>query len=236
MGKKIGILTICLGKYDIFFEDFHYSFEKNFLKNHEKTYFLFTDSEIKELSNVSKIPEEKKGWPFDTMMRFHMFNKISEKLKNFDYLFFFNINMLAVKEVGEEILPTKENNFLMGVNHPGFYNKEKAEFPYERNLKSQFFISSEKGNHYFQGCFNGGTAESFLEMSKILAEKADIDMKNNIIPIWHDESMLNWYYKDKNPLLLPSDYAYPETWNLPFKKIIVQRDKQKYGGHEYLRS
>jgi hypothetical protein len=165
-----------------------------------------------------------------------MFNKIKDKLSEYDYIYFFNVNMLVTKEVGEEVLPNESNNYLMGVNHPGFYNKQKEEFPYERNSNSQCFIPLNEGNYYFQGCFNGGRSKEFLEMSEILQNKTDIDIKNGIIPIFHDESMLNWYYKDKNPLLLPSDYAYPEMWSIPFKRIIIQRDKQNYGGHEYLRS
>ena len=30
-------------------------------------------------------------------------------------------------------------------------------------------------------------------------------------------------------------YAYPESWALPLKKIIVQLDKNKYGGYDHLR-
>lgn len=233
---KIGILTICLGKYNIFFDDLYYSFEKKFLPAHGKTYYVFSDSEIKEYDNVKKIYQEKRGWPYDTMMRFHMFNKMKEELLKNDYLFFFNVNMLAVKEIGDEVLPGKENDFLMGVNHPGFYHRPNIDFPYERNPKSECYIPMDEGKFYYQGCFNGGKSDVFLEMSQKLEEKTDLDLKNGIIPLFHDESMLNWYYKDKNPLLMPPSHAYPEMWNLPFKKIMVQRDKQNYGGHDYLRS
>jgi hypothetical protein len=61
------------------------------------------------------------------------------------------------------------------------------------------------------------------------------DLKNNIMPIWHDESALNWYFLNKTPLLVDCSYAYPESWEIPFKKKIIQRDKNKYGGYEYLR-
>lgn len=41
---KIGILYICTGKYEKFFDEFFSSFEEKFLTNHEKYYFVFTDS------------------------------------------------------------------------------------------------------------------------------------------------------------------------------------------------
>jgi hypothetical protein len=55
------------------------------------------------------------------------------------------------------------------------------------------------------------------------------------MPIWHDESALNWYYLDKSPLLVDSSYAYPEGWSIPFNKKIIQRNKNNYGGYDYLR-
>ena len=33
-------------------------------------------------------------------------------------------------------------------------------------------------------------------------ELIDEDIKNSKIPIWHDESYWNWYYKDKNVRVL----------------------------------
>ena len=66
------------------------------------------------------------------------------------------------------------------------------------------------------------------------------DLDNNIIPLWHDESVLNKYVLNKKPLILDCRYLYPEGKNLrPFKKDIkiLIRDKAnpKYGGHAYLR-
>ena len=74
---KIGILTICTGKYTIFFDSLYESLEKHFLKGYEKTYYVFTDGEIREEDNVVRIEQTKLGWPYDTMMRFNMFNGIS---------------------------------------------------------------------------------------------------------------------------------------------------------------
>jgi hypothetical protein len=73
-------------------------------------------------------------------------------------------------------------------------------------------------------------------MSKILETKIDIDLNNNIIPIWHDESALNWFFKDNKIHSLSPSYAYPESSIMPFQKKIVQLDKYKYGGHMYLRN
>jgi hypothetical protein len=232
---NIGILYICTGKYNVFFEQFYESSENYFLNDYKKTYYVFTDSEIKPRNNIKIINQKFLGWPYDTMKRFHMFNSIKNYLENEDFLFFLNANMKIVDFINHEIIPTEKNNFLMGVKHPGFYNSSKNSFTYERRKESNFYIPYEEGKFYYQGCFNGGKTEHYLKMSDTLSNMIDDDLKKDIIPIWHDETALNWYFKDKNPLLLEPSYAYPELWDLPIEKKIIQLDKNKYGGHNYLR-
>lgn len=235
---NIGILYICLGKYNQFFEHFYKSAHENFLINHKKTFFVFTDDpQSKEGKDDVVITYQKKlGWPHDTMKRFHMFNSITDKMENIDYLFFLNANMDFNQEIKEEVIPGEENDYLMGVQHPGFFNKPVDLYPYERRSKSQFYIPYGEGKIYYQGSFNGGRKDEFLNMSFLLEEKMNKDLKNNITPVWHDESALNWYYKDKNPLIVHPGYSYPEMWNLRFDKKIINIDKNKYGGHQHLRS
>jgi hypothetical protein len=72
-------------------------------------------------------------------------------------------------------------------------------------------------------------------MSNILNEKINEDIRNNITPIYHDESALNWYFLDKNPLVMDCGYAYPSNIDVPFEKKIIQRNKMDYGGYEFLR-
>lgn len=233
---NIGILLICTGKYTVFFNTVYDSCEEFFLKGHKKTYYVFTDGEIKKGDNIIKIHQENLGWPHNTLRRFQMFNRVESELKNEDYLFFFNANMKFVDFVNEEVIPKKENNFLMGVNHPGYFNSDPSRFTYERNPNSKFYIEFGKGNYYYQGCFNGGSSNEFLKMSKTLDDMINIDLSNGIMPIWHDESALNWYYLDKNPLIVDSGYSYPEGWQLPFEKKIVQIDKNNFGGYNFLRT
>jgi hypothetical protein len=234
--KKIGILTICLGKYDIFFDGLYNSFKNFFLPNHEKIFYVFNDSAIPEKYDVRSIQYQKMGWPFDSLKRFEMFLTIKDELLDNDFLFFLNANMLCNNYVYDEILPAIDNDFLVGVNHPGFYNQTNLKFPYERNPKSKFYIKEGEGKTYFQGCFNGGKSENFIGLSEILSEKINEDLTNNIMPIWHDESALNWFFNNKKPLILDPSYSYPENWNLPFDKKIIQIDKNKWGGHNFLRT
>ena len=232
---KIAIFTISLGKYNIFFKDLYDSVNDLFLPNHDKTFFIFTDTKFEDKKNLVQIEQNKLGWPFDTMNRFHFMCQIKERLLEYDYVFFFNINMKVIKEINDEILPTELNDFLMGCNHPLHFNWPVNSLPYERNPNSECYIPYEGGKRYYQGCFNGGRTQEFLEMCEILKDKIDKDVSKNIIPIWHDESMLNYYYNTKNSLTLNYTYIYPESYNLEGEPIMIQRDKWKYMNKEELR-
>lgn len=232
---KIAIFSICLGKYNVFFEKFYSSLQQHFLKNHEKDFIIISDSDLKSAPNIKVFRQPKLGWPYDTMMRFHFMVGLSDILKNYDYIFFLNLNMMAIKDIEENIIPGHFSNFLMGCKHPS-YDLPPDQLPYERNTISSCCINQGEGKFYYQGCFNGGRSKEFLEMASILKENIDSDLKKNHIPLWHDESMLNWYYKDRTPLMLGSNYIHPEGDKTDKDIFMIQRNKTNYGGHHNLRN
>lgn len=240
---KIAVLYIGTGRYTVFWEEFYKSCEKFFITGAEKHYFFFTDSkDFKDTENITIVPQKNLGWPLITCLRYKFFNKIVDKLREFDYIFFFNGNMEFVRTVtAEEFLPTAEEG-LVAVLHP--LNKRilnPDDFPFERNPKSNASISKGIGEKYFQAATIGGVAKNALEMFEICEKMTDEDFKNNIVPIFHDESMFNKYILNKPRRVLGYEYMQPEhgkPWMrfLP-KTKIVQRDKAKlkYGGHAWLR-
>lgn len=241
---KIGVLVIALGRYDSFWPELYRSCEKYFLPEWEKQYFVFTDNQnlkYKNKENVTTFFQKKMGWPWDSMMRFEMFYRRKPMLEKCDYLFFLNINLIVKKEIGEEILPTEKNDWLLVCTHSSYYNKPVNTFPYDRNPLSTAYIPYNVGKHYAPGGFNGGRSAEFLEFCSVCAKNVRIDMKNNVIALWHDESHLNKYILDKNPLIAPINYMYPKNvkWlkeSFFSKDIRMElRDKVHYGGHYYLR-
>lgn len=156
-GRNIGILYVCTGKYDIFFDEFYESCEKYFLKNDVKTYFVFTDSEklkekYKDNKNIVFIHQENLGWPNNTLLRYDIFYKNKDKFINEEYLYFFNANVIFKKEVGEEFIPTKRENGLVAVEHPGFINEKVKNFTYENNEKSLAYIDKNLNKEYKYVC------------------------------------------------------------------------------------
>ena len=224
--KKIGLILIATNKYKVFVQPLIESARSFFLKNHEVTYFLFTDTdEFNEMGDdviVNKI--EHLPWPFITLYRYKTFLKHKDILKTQDYLFYCDIDMRFVDYVGDEILGN-----LVATIHPGFNGGRGTP---ETRTQSTAFISDNVPLVYYAGGFNGGSSYEFLKMSEHIDTNIDIDYKNGIIAIWHDESHLNKFLTENTPTnVLSPSYCYPESWSLLYDKKLLALDKN----HEEIR-
>jgi len=225
---KIGLLIIATNKYVNFLQPLIESADKFFLKEHDVTYFVFTNNKIEVKTNRSVvfIDTEHREWPWMTLGRYRIFSNNSAWFYDTDYLYYIDADMLFIDSVGEEIFGE-----LVVTQHPGYYNGGDWR---EARSRSTAYISNDKKIHYVAGGFNGGKTENFMKMANILASNIDADYNNGIIAVWHDESHLNKYvayYPNEIKLLTPS-YCYGEDMNIPFKKRIIALTKK----HEELRS
>jgi histo-blood group ABO system transferase len=219
---KIGILLVATNKYIQFLDPFIESCEKYFLPSYEKKYFIYSNHlnlnfPKSQIINIEHIP-----FPAPTLYRYHYFLSSSEYLQECDFLFYSDVDMRFVSQVGEEVLGN-----LTAVIHPGFYNKSSKEYSYERRPTSTAFIPMGQGKNYFAGGFQGGLREPFLNMCSIIKNNIDIDNSKGLVAIWHDESHFNKYmlnsvsdFKSLDP-----GYCYPESWSLPFAKKLLALDK-----------
>lgn len=245
MNMKAAILYIATGRYLNFWKDFYESSESHFLKEAQKSYFVFTDSapsgvEHSSEPNVSVIYLERHGHPLDTLYRFRTFLTIESDLKNFDYIFFFNANVKFVREVKSEILPSAQEGLVCAL-HPLMSKLDKNSFPYERDPNSLACIPMGCGKVYVQGALIGGTSEAFLEMSRALKENIDDDLNRGVVAVWHDESHLNRYILERSPKLLGLEYLCPDTFKyrkrcaLRERILLLEKSSFKYGGIDYIR-
>ena len=68
---------------------------------------------------------------------------------------------------------------------------------------------------------NFGGVPVFVDIDPI-SKNIDVDYKNGIIAIWHDESHMNRYFIDNKPTtILSPSYCYGEPLNIPYEKKIL---------------
>jgi len=215
---KVGLLVVATGKYIQFVEPLIASADRYFCNNHKVTYFVFTDGNVPQRSDVVKIEQERLGWPYDTMMRCGMYADQCQLLASMDYLFACDADMRFVDMVGDEILSAR-----VATQHPGYVGHRGT---YETNTRSLACVKNNEGESYFAGGFYGGSTQEFLVMNAHMIANIKRDLKNNIIAVWHDESHLNRYFIDHKPtkILTPS-YCYPESWSIPYHKRLLALDK-----------
>lgn len=231
--SSTGILYLCTGKYELFFDDFYQSFEEKFLPGAQKRFFVFTDSErlktkYKNCENIRFFNIEHKGWPLGTLLRNRHFYENFEQFAGLDYLFFCNANLVCKENVYLNELGLVLGNHLCGVQHPFFFHKPPDDFIVEKTTPCHAYFSEEEIpqiKHYFQGCFYGGRFNAFREMVNTIYQWTEEDLAKNIMPIWLDESYLNRYFFLHPPYPLHSGFAYPEAARIPLRKMIVQLDK-----------
>lgn len=232
--QSIGILYIATGQYTIFWEQFYRSFEKFFLPELEKHYYVFTDAKhlyADENERVHVIFQEALPWPLPTLLKFHYFLNIEEKLKQHDYLYQSNGPIVCVQEVkAEDFLPrVNSGEELFFTIHPGYVGKNRWKWPYDRNEESMAYVPYNRGKAYVFGAMNGGTASAYLQMMHILDSQIKTDLNHGIIARFHDESYINHYLLDCDCYrLLPASYAYPSGMEIADEKYIACVDKEKY--------
>ena len=228
----IGILYICTGKYGVFWKDFYLTGEKYLFPNLPKKYFVFSDmSEIygaESHSNIVSIPVEHREWPYNTLLRFEMFDQHKALFESCDYLLFYNANSFFTAEIRpEEILPAAEEDYLAALCWKDVICMKTDDYTYDRNPHSTAYIPFGQGKEYYRGGFIGGRTPEFLQLIKTCRDWTDIDLKNKIMPLWHDESILNKYLLDKPVKMLTSAYGKAEEWRNPKHAKMIFRDKEK---------
>lgn len=215
---NVGLLVVATGKYIRFVEPLIESAGRHFLKNHHVTYFIFTDQEPIPLPNTIYVFQNRLGWPFDTMHRYHIYYQNKGLFNQQDYLFATDADMLFVGDVGDEILGER-----VATLHPGFIGQRGS---YETDPDSRACVRSGEGKYYFAGGFYGGARDAFLHILKTNIIGIENDLNRGIIAVWHDESHWNRYCIDYPPtVILSPSYCYPESWSLPYPKKLLALDK-----------
>lgn len=226
------MFSIFIGDYVIFWDKYYESFVKNFYPEFTRNLVVFTDSE-KLLSSrydyVDFVKVENEGWPNNSMNRFYFFNTVIDKYKNYDFIFFFQSNAIFLKKLDIAI----NDDFEKGVifRHPLANQLPACKRPYDRNKKSSAYIAhSQEPDYYYQAAAFGAPKLIFRKLINTIIGYQKINEKNNIVPIWHDESYLNKYIFNFQSEFLSYDYSYiyPEGLSLEKTPVVLLRDKSRF--------
>lgn len=115
-----------------FWEEFYAASKQYFLTGHDVHYFLFTDHpEVETGDDVTLVRKPFYPWPMETLRRFETFLTVREELQQYDYIYFMNGTLLPVGPVGQEIFPMNRQG-LMVTLHPGYYQRPRSTYPYEK--------------------------------------------------------------------------------------------------------
>lgn len=221
---KIGVLFICTGEnYWPYAKDVIEGAKKFLLPGHQKDFLIWSDmpEEVatQTVEGATLFQTEATTWPLPTLMRYHLFLQQEEKLREYDYLFYCDIDMKFLQIVGDEIL----GEGITAAVHPMYYLDKRFCPPYEPNKDSTAYIP-RPGRVviendvprfqplYFAGGFQGGTTKNFIEAMKVMRKNIDDDFFRNYTAIWSDESHFNRYLFDNPPaIVLNPSYVYPDS-------------------------
>lgn len=190
---------------------------------------VFTDFPQQMQAHVRSIHTDPKGYPGETLMRYHTMLKAEHVLRQWDHIFYADADMLWVAH------PEDITSYgIVATLHPGFIGTRGSP---ETRPESWAFCPHNTA--YYCGGFQGGKTDEYLAAVKTMAERIDGDQKKGIMAKWHDESHFNRYLADNKPskVLTPS-YCYPEGysnqwgWKVEeYKPILLALDKKKRGNH-----
>jgi histo-blood group ABO system transferase len=198
---KTALLVIATGeKYRPYIEPLLESAEKYFVK-HEVV--LWTD--VPKLSlTPHTFPTCPRGFPGETLYRYHTFLSDAALLRSFDQLFYTDVDMRFVAPVGEEIF----SDGLTATLHPGYVGTRGTP---ETRVESAAFTPNSTA--YYCGGFQGGSTRAYIRAMQVMSSGITLDAAQGITAVWHDESHWNSYLSNfilPTKVLDPS-YCYPEN-------------------------
>lgn len=245
--NRVGLIIISTGKYDIFIQPLIESADKFFFRGESFDIYLLSDKEylndIPERITLTRFSVPHMKFPFPTLFRYKWITEYAQSMTS-ENLYYLDVDMLFVDEVGSEILP--DGTGLVATRHPGFHVSNGWGDNATHNLSTAYLKPSLR-HSYYAGGFQGGSREEFLTASQMMSECIGIDLdtaehmgytqNNGVLAKWADESHWNWHCKMFPPskILTPSycmveEIELRKKWgidNLTPRIIALKKDHAK---------
>ena len=217
----LGILLIATGEYSKFVQACVKSVENLDQPYNEIEFHIFTNDLDLELQTKFKFhihQWNETKWPYPTLLRYKAILKATKYLQHYTHLLYLDVDMKVV-----EPLPMLIHEHLLAIEHPGY--KKVQNKPFENRKMSTAFYQKHSKSVYICGGVQGGTTHRYLSAITEIDKNIEIDLKNNLIAKWHDESHWNKYVNEniEQAVILGREYCWPEEWitNKNLGKIIA---------------
>lgn len=228
---RIALCCICLNEpYWPFAKEMIEGARQFFLPGHNVDIFLWSDMPKDMNYGATVFETESAPWPMPTLMRYSLFLQQEEVLKDYDYIFYCDVDMKFVGVVGDEIL----GSGLTAALHPGYAIRKQLWPPYEPNKRSASYIERpglvtiDKDRPrfmpmYFAGGLQGGVTKEWFKAMREMKKIVDKDLSKNYVPIWNDETVWNKYLEKTpdNLIVLTPSYIYPDSLIKEYYEPIV---------------
>jgi len=197
------------------------------------------------------------GWPEATLFRYKFFQDFSEFIKE-DFLVYLDSDMRVKDDLDDETKYLLPGDGIGVVRHPGYFifskwtrlreyfsnpsialSDIKSGFrnswklgAWETNIHSLAYVPRSHRKTYVHGAIWFGYREDFLALCYSLAQNIKLDLNNNVIAKWHDESHLNNYItKNKHKIFgnrLSYVFGYPQL-NMFSQNFIISNVEKNPG-------
>jgi len=236
---KVSICFIGTGKYLNFLPKYYENIHQYFLPNSEKKFLVFTDGTGDFPEDISTYPHEHVEWPYITLKRFEIIQKAKKEIEDTDWFVFIDADALVVNTVTEEEFFDDTKDYF-GVHHPCHFlkmpphNQKYGAFETNSNSTAAIDKDNDDLSVYFQGCLWGGKVPQVINLIEELDRRVNIDLDNDVIAQWHDESHLNKFLIENkdNVNVLGPEFAYPEMFsqycNFEPKIVHLSKNNSKY--------
>ena len=192
---------------------------------------------MNEVNKVHCYFQRRSGWPYDTLLRFNSFAMVQDKLREFDYCYFWNANAVFLKPIDETVIPLPIPDKEMVLwRHTLSYDFDRPEqFNAEKNPQSEAYVEPGTKCHSYGGGFFGGTSEGFIRMSIILRDRVARDLEKGIIAVQHDQSHIVKYGTEINCVEVPRNVIVSEEYKEGRDPYVIFTNKRHVGGMYKLR-
>ncbi|NXT63523.1 GBGT1 acetylgalactosaminyltransferase, partial [Chaetops frenatus] len=201
LNLTIGVAAFAVGN---FVRRFLESAEQHFTRGYRVNYYIFTDSAE---ALVLAVPIQKHpSWQEVALRRMEAISQLVAPAgrREVQYLFCLDIAMVFLSPWGPEALGD-----VVAAIHPGYLERPRSQFPYERRSSSAAFVPEGEGDFYYGAAVFGGSVRRVYEFTRschmaILADKA-----NGIVAVRLEESHLSRHFLSHKPSkLLSPEYLW----------------------------